>query len=459
MNKKAKRNNIQFNKIMTVVAVILVTLISSCVLYFRWNSKTKADYYQEYIESGKEYMENGYYVEAIYQFKEAELIRSDENVQVAMAECYLGLNDYTTFKTNAEQIQKVYGTNEKLYQDLAYYYRYMNDSYSEIHTLMEGKEAFPECEELSAKYNQVKGSYTQAGLSVDQVPSVGDSYMIVKVEDKEQLVSSTLSEVGDMNYDRVFDISTDSCIAAKWKDTEMLYSAMVNGRIDYYDSKGYKRSSPEKSYMYLGAPRDGYALIQTDEGWSYIDQGFNELGIWFEDATAFSGGIAAVKKDGKWAFINTNFEKITDHVYEEVVYDEFKCCSNGGVAFAKKKGSYVLIDAGGEQEGGKGYSLVKPFASGEDFAAVKQDGKWQLIDTKGNVIQVIECDELCSSMNGIAAVKQDGKWGYIGVCDGEYVEAMYQGVSDVNMDGYGAVMLDDKWTFIHFTRFEYNQGL
>ena len=49
----------------------------------------------------------------------------------------------------------------------------------------------------------------------------------------------------------------------------------------------------------------------------------------------------------------------------------------------------------------------------EGFSAVKKDGKWGYINTKGE--QIIECkfDDTNYFNEGFAAVKKDGKWGYV----------------------------------------------
>lgn len=458
-NTKVSNSNMNFNKILTVFWVALLAIISCMVLYLKWNSKTKADYYQEYIKQGKEYMEQGYYVEAINEFKQAELIRSDENVQVAIAECYLGLGDYATFKSNSEQIQKLFGTNEKLYEDIAYYYGYMNDSYNQINTLRQGVAQYPESSVLKLKYDTVKGKYIQAGYNVEDVISVGDRYMVVSENGRQKVVGSTLTAVGSEDYDQVYDISVDPFISQSWEEAEMLYSAKSDGVISYYDNRGYKRRSPDKSYLFLGAPRDGYALVQSSDGWSYIDTDFNELGLWFQDATAFNGGFAAVKKDGKWAFIDKDFQYITEFVYDHVVCDEFKCLGNAGVAFAKKGNSYVMVNVEGELKIDKVFTQAKTFRAKNGYAAVECSGKWHLVDTAGNIIETVKCDELCSTSNGMSVYRDGDKWGYVGVGDGIYVDASLEAATEINRDGYGAIKSGKQWMIIHFLRFEPNQGL
>ena len=91
----------------------------------------------------------------------------------------------------------------------------------------------------------------------------------------------------------------------------------------------------------------------------------------FDDARDFKEGFAAVKKDGKWGYINTKGEQIV------------KCKFDGAGNFS------------------------------EGFAVVFKDGKCGYINTKGE--QAIECkfDDACDFSEGFAGVSKDGKCGYI----------------------------------------------
>ncbi|MBS5810548.1 MAG: WG repeat-containing protein, partial [Campylobacter concisus] len=63
----------------------------------------------------------------------------------------------------------------------------------------------------------------------------------------------------------------------------------------------------------------------------------------------------------------------------------------------------------------------------EGFSAVKKDGKWGYINTKGE--QIIECkfDDTNYFNEGFAAVKKDGKWGYINTKGEQIVECKFDG--------------------------------
>ena len=80
----------------------------------------------------------------------------------------------------------------------------------------------------------------------------------------------------------------------------------------------------------------------------------------------FSGGVTALKKDGKWGYFDQNGTQIIDFICEP---------------FASK----VLY---GGWDKGKGTSANYPFLS-SDYIPVKIDGKCGYYDTSGN--EVIPC--------------------------------------------------------------------
>ena len=97
----------------------------------------------------------------------------------------------------------------------------------------------------------------------------------------------------------------------------------------------------------------------------------------FDDVCNFSEGFAAVKKDGKWGYINTKGELIIECKFDYV--RDFK----EGFAAIKKYGKYGMY------------------------------GKWGYINTKGE--QIIECkfDDVRDFYEGFAPVQKDDRWGYI----------------------------------------------
>ena len=96
----------------------------------------------------------------------------------------------------------------------------------------------------------------------------------------------------------------------------------------------------------------------------------------------FSAGIAAVQKDGKWAFVDkegsllseTNLP-VTDYINDQPLY------SGGYVIFVKKNGEGIYTDLKGTQRIAMEFDELQPFQSGA--AVVKSKGKFGLIQKDG----------------------------------------------------------------------------
>ncbi|MEJ0034421.1 MAG: WG repeat-containing protein [Bacteroidota bacterium] len=96
----------------------------------------------------------------------------------------------------------------------------------------------------------------------------------------------------------------------------------------------------------------------------------------------FSGGIAAVHKDGKWAFVDKDGSLVsetnlpaTDYVNDQLLY------SSGYVIFTKKNGDGIYTDLKGAQRIAMEFDELQPFQLGA--AVVKSKGKYGLIQKDG----------------------------------------------------------------------------
>lgn len=119
-----------------------------------------------------------------------------------------------------------------------------------------------------------------------------------------------------------------------------------NTLTDSADSQNY-------NIVHIEPFSDGLALIHTDVGSgymavnghvkiapSYVDEGY-PIPV-YEEASSFSNGLARVKIDGKYGYINTEGELVIDAVYQSAD-EKFDI-----LAFVKKDGISQYINAKGE---------------------------------------------------------------------------------------------------------------
>ena len=111
---------------------------------------------------------------------------------------------------------------------------------------------------------------------------------------------------------------------------------------------------------------------------------FVQVGDSYEGSRDFSEGYAAVKKDGKWGFID----------------------SEGNIAVEPK------------------YAAVWSFSEG--LAAVQtEDGKWGFIDTSGSEVIEPQFDAAWYFSGGLAAVREGKLFGYIDHSGNFVIEPKY----------------------------------
>ena len=111
----------------------------------------------------------------------------------------------------------------------------------------------------------------------------------------------------------------------------------------------------------------------------YVDTDFKTaIPFQFEDARPFHDGLAPVKKDGKWGFIDKQGAMVI-----QPQYDDFMA-------------------------GGADYRVIR-----DGLAAVKQDGKWGYIDRTGGTVIPFTWEYADQFSEGYAVVGSGGTYGYI----------------------------------------------
>ena len=164
---------------------------------------------------------------------------------------------------------------------------------------------------------------------------------------------------------------------------------------------------------------EGLAAVKLNGKWGFIDIKGNEVvAPQYDNCLEFSEGLAAVKLNGKWGFINVDGEEVVSPSFCEVVQN-----FQGGCAIVKKdyfhsKG--ILIDTQGRAVVKNGeeyiaipaiYDKCRDFSEG--LAAVKLNGKWGFIDAKGNEIVTPQYDSVDNFKRGFARVSLKMQYGVI----------------------------------------------
>ncbi len=300
---------------------------------------------------------------------------------------------------------------------------------------------------MTSLYDSIKGNYEELSNSFDDIKSFRDGYDIVSVGDYSWIIGNDGKNVIDMKtFNNIGEISTT-------EEEKFIFSTEEKGSYKYYDSHLYERLIPTEKYEYLGTFHNGYALVEKNGKWGYIDEDFKEHDVKYEAATSFNNEVAVVKKDGKWAIINDELEIKTKFEFDSVVLDDYGTCGTNNRIFLEKDGKYYMYNRKGEKVSGA-YEDAKNFATIDGYAAICQDGKWGLIDKEGETVLKCSYDELESSSLGFSAYKDNDKWGYITDSGEIMIEPSFDEAKAFNELGCAPVRKGSAWIIIRLTILE-----
>ena len=140
---------------------------------------------------------------------------------------------------------------------------------------------------------------------------------------------------------------------------------------------------------------------------AFIDFGFtstDSLNFKFRDVGSFSEGLAPIKVNGAWGFLDTTGKVAIDHRYKEVHY------FNQGIAAVNTELNFWrYIDKKGKSINDKTYESGNDFRNGYVIVTSLGVRRKGVINTAGK--EVVECkyDEVRRIPNGFA-VSLNGKW-------------------------------------------------
>lgn len=203
-------------------------------------------------------------------------------------------------------------------------------------------------------------------------------------------------------------------------------------------------------YTYINQSGDGNIKIVTKENDSRLyDENEKVLGIFdfaVNDAKRFSEGLVAIKNGETYSYYNSFAQKVFGE-YEDA--GAFK----DGKAAVKKDGKWGIVNAKGEAVSEFKYdSIVLDFESKyihNGVIVASEGGKYSFYDENLNKISDFTCDEIgVPTDDGIYAFRIGDKWGYVTADGKEIIKPEYEGAKSFSK-GLAAVCINEKWGFIN----------
>ncbi len=176
-------------------------------------------------------------------------------------------------------------------------------------------------------------------------------------------------------------------------------------------------------------------------------EGFLAVKLQYQDAKNFSEGLAAVKKDGKWGFIDKTGKVVIGFQYEDV--DTFGFSK--GLAGVEKNGMWGFIDKTGSfviepQYNGE---IIIPFGDDDRAGIIISDTSWRAIDRTGKILSTDQMVSF-SLTEGLKGFNKDGKFGYVDKDNKIVINPTYDMITDFR-EGFAAVKKSGVWGFIDKT--------
>lgn len=426
-----------------LMAVILCMLVVSWKNVLGYYSNITASY-KSHIEKAEAYMEKKIYIDAVSEYELALKVRSDDyDTAMKIVDLYNNLENENAWIKACQNAISADKTQEEAYLLLADHYIENSKFQDAYNVLQEAGQNLDDITEINSRLIDIKGRYTLESMKYDSVTpfvysdDTKTGYAVVSLESGKGLIDTSRTVTASVKYENIGILGQD--VIPVYQENEWYY----------INKDGYRKLVPDTSAEYLGTFHDNYAPAKINGIYGYLDKKMKEYHFEYEYAGCFSNGLAPVKKDGKWAVINTSFENVTGFDFDEILMNEYGFCSTYKVFFAKQGDKYYLYDINGKCIS-DGFDDAKLFASDEP-AAVKKDGKWGFISQSGEVVTEFKYENANSFSLGYAPYCEKGKWGCIDEKGNILIKPTFSSIQPFSHNGYALAESDGVQEFIVIT--------
>ena len=207
-------------------------------------------------------------------------------------------------------------------------------------------------------------------------------------------------------------------------------------------------------YEKINEFHEGVAPVKLNGKWGYINKEgetvipfkYDGVNIRFTEPFDFSEGLAAVLLNGKWGCIDKDGKEVIPFKYDESFY------FSEGLAKVLLDENWGYIDKEGKTviPSHNFYNLTD-FQEG--LACVMQNGKYGYIDKSGKVVIPFKYDKIIGDISasffreGLAFVCSNDKYGYINK-EGKEITPFKYDAANYFSEGLAAVKLEGKYGYI-----------
>lgn len=240
-----------------------------------------------------------------------------------------------------------------------------------------------------------------------------------------------ISEVINMNFYEVFKPNT------KWEDS---FAEMKQGLASGKEL--------HQLFEYVSVVSEGLTKVKWGGNYNFIDKNRQFISDnWFDMATDFANGLAAVRNGHDWKIINTNGEYITEESFMNIQWrnEDHEWEAINVQRFDRL---WYLLNNKGQVISKFGWEEIDHFSEG--WARVKYNGQFTYINQRNELINNQWYVEANPFHNGFACVFRPSKgWNYLTTDGKHFLPDNYADyLRNFRKDGRAFIRVNGKWGLI-----------
>lgn len=430
----------KIKKILLALFLICISFISTAYV-IRDERKRKEEYLETRSRAEREYKDKAY----VSSLKDYALIaKNDIDLNLRIAEIYVQLDRQYDLEKQIERILKIDKKCEKAYELAIKYFlekQYFDKAYSYKNKYLKSFESSINLKDILDKMQYL---YERVSLNVDEIGEFFDSKKVsliqIKKNGKWAYALKDASSYMEYKFDELGGFS----------DKVMAFAGRIKKDWSYYDIEGNKVKHVGHGLKYLGPYDDLIAYCDLDGKFGYMDKEFKVVEDNLEFAGPFKNGLAAIKKDGLYKIIDIKLRVVLEGI-KDIKVDKFGYSNrNGFFAVTFNNKDWIILNDK-QKKVGKTYEDV--LFPGDTSISVKENGKYHLIDYRGNNIKS-GAHALIYPLSSNLSLVVDKESKFIDK-NGKTIISNFDKAKNFNDVGVSAVLKDNKWYLISLMEYKY----
>lgn len=439
----SNKSNIKRNRILIAFSVAVLFTMS---WYYLFNNSSKLEVqYNTYIDEARSYAKSQLYKKANICYQKALEMKKSLALKCEIAQMYYDWGKDYEYVGMVEDIIADYKRSDEGYELLAKYYYDTNDYEECVNVLKSAKSYGVTSDYLEEVNKNVEYKYELDYVSYTNVKEFYNNLCIVQNEDGFYgMVNGNGSTILSCKYMKLSPFVVSEITPAT-TDGKKYWLIDKSGEAEYasYDN--------EISIEDVGTLAEGKIPVMIDGKYCYTDKNYKKLFGDYDEAYAFYDGKAMVKNEGKYFLIDESGNKVSDKTYTDIIVDELGYTCRSDLYAVNEGNGFYIMDNSENKIGNEIFEDVR-LLNGDEYMAVKKEGRWGFCDSSGKFVIKPQYEEARSFSNGLAAVKNAGLWGYIDKENNMVIEARFSDAKSFSKSGSAFICFNDEWELLKLFR-------